>query len=63
MPRKTFTITIDLASAAFDEDANAEVARLLRGVAAILDKAPQTPAIYKMRDANGNTCGTWGYAA
>ena len=53
------TLTIDSEDAAFDgDDANREVARILRRVANQVDGLePGDTLDVKLRDINGNTCG------
>lgn len=53
-----FTLTIKTDNAAFDEgDKGLEVARILRELANRLETQSQTSGT--LRDANGNTVGTW----
>lgn len=59
-PRYTFTLTIDLANAAFDDWPADEVARILRDVADGLDEG-----IYgrHLLDVNGNNVGAYALEA
>jgi hypothetical protein len=50
-------VEIDCAGAAFD-DADAEVARILRGAAAVAECNVTLRDGWSLRDVNGNTCGS-----
>jgi hypothetical protein len=62
-----FTVEIDTANAAFDEDPGLELARILRNLAGRMEETPDllsddAPWPYAVRDVNGNTVGTFGWA-
>lgn len=48
------TITIDTGNAAFEDDAGAECARILRNAATALERGTRESALF---DINGNRCG------
>ncbi len=62
-PMKTFTLRIDCGNAAFEENAGAELASLLIGVAHTIHDMIRADAegVYSggIRDSNGNTVGKW----
>lgn len=49
------TITIETGNAAFDDSPTAEIARILRDLAARFERDGLPPS--KVFDANGNSCG------
>jgi len=49
-------ITIKMDNAAFDDDPDQELARVLREIVAHIDRYGYNPE-GRLRDANGNTCG------
>lgn len=62
----TFNLTIETGGAAFEEDPGAELRRILQDLAStaryvITDRAPGGAANGNLRDANGNTVGSWSY--
>lgn len=62
----TFRISINTENAAFDgEESGAELARILRGYASVIDGATVTPDRWEdidiLRDVNGNKVGTAGF--
>lgn len=54
-----FMLNIDCDNAAFEDDAAAEVARILEGLAAHLRGMSQGYPEGHLRDANGNAVGYW----
>lgn len=54
-----FTVDLSLENVAMEDQR--EVARILRDIASKLEDAPQSVAVYSVRDCNGNKVGTWGY--
>jgi len=52
--RNTFSISIDTGNAAFEDDAGAEVARILRDVATALERGTRGAPLH---DINGNRVG------
>jgi hypothetical protein len=58
-----FTLEIDTANAAFEPDATATIAGMLRTAADVLEKrcAADVPAYLTLVDVNGNTCGAFYY--
>ena len=50
------TITIDTGNAAFDDSPAGEVALILRNLAAVFARQGIPPE--RLRDSNGNTCGS-----
>lgn len=58
----TFSLTINTENAAFDDDAGAELARILRDLAGRLELGPGPQNDGRLRDGNGNTVGAWSVA-
>lgn len=55
-----FKLTISTSNAAFEEDARAEIARILRDTASSLER--QHSSFGQIRDVNGNRVGTFEYS-
>lgn len=54
-----FVVTIDCDNAAFEDDPSCEVANLLRKVVRAVEKDGSQCG--RLRDSNGNTCGSYAY--
>lgn len=52
-----FTVEIECDNAAFEDDSGAEVARILRNLAAELENNPGVLGRFPLRDTNGNRVG------
>lgn len=59
-----FTLTIETYGAAFNSEEEAgttatEVARIMHALASLLERTEPDTGGGKVRDINGNTCGSW----
>lgn len=52
-------IEIDTNGAAFTDSQNSEIARILQGIANNFENGATEPCHGKLRDSNGNTCGSY----